>query len=138
VHKNQIHVSDSEMEALATTAAVGGFAVEEAVGAAIGAFAGQEEAFKENYLRATWLAPQTTRSCRGRDPNSRGEGSVPWHIVSFPSTAKSLLRKHRKEDFSPVQKIRAAIQFYAALPLHCRIQLAREYTAQCQAKQDKS
>ena len=57
MHKDQIHISDAEMDALATTAAAGNFAVEDLVGAAIWAFSEQEEGFKEDYIRATWLEP---------------------------------------------------------------------------------
>jgi hypothetical protein len=51
VNKHEVHVSDSDMEALATTAALGNFAVEDLVGAAAWAFAGQDEDFKEYYIR---------------------------------------------------------------------------------------
>jgi hypothetical protein len=59
-----------------------------------------------------------------------------WHVVSFPSSARQFLRKNRAGDFSPVQKIRAAIQLYATLPLYSRLRLAREYMARCRAKQE--
>jgi hypothetical protein len=54
---NQIHLSDAEMQALAATAAVGNFAVEDVVGAAAWAFAQQDEEFKKDYVRANWLQP---------------------------------------------------------------------------------
>jgi hypothetical protein len=61
-----------------------------------------------------------------------------WHVVSFPSSASRLLPKNRAEDFSPVQKIGAAIRFYTSLPLPRRLQLAREYAAHGRAKQGKN
>jgi hypothetical protein len=60
-----------------------------------------------------------------------------WHVVSFPPSAKALLPRTGATDFSPVQKIAAAIQFYTSLPLPYRLQLARAYTARCRANQDK-
>jgi hypothetical protein len=59
---------------------------------------------------------------------------MPWQVVSVPSSAKALLRKNREADFSPIQKIRAAIRLYSTLPLDYRIQLARDYTAQRNGK----
>ena len=57
-----------------------------------------------------------------------------WHVVSIPSSAREVLRTRRAGDFSPVQKIGAAIRLYTTLPLHDRIRLAQEYMAQCRAK----
>jgi hypothetical protein len=63
---NQIHISDAEMQALAATAAVGDFAVEDLVGAAAWAFAQQDADFKKDYVRANLLQayarPLNTRS----------------------------------------------------------------------------
>ena len=56
-----------------------------------------------------------------------------WHVVSIPSSAREFLRTKRVGDFSPVQKIGAAVQLDATLPLHDRMRLAREYVAQCRA-----
>jgi hypothetical protein len=56
-----------------------------------------------------------------------------WHVVSVPSSAKALLRKTGEADFSPIQKIGAAVRLYTTLPLMQRILLAREYTAQYRA-----
>jgi hypothetical protein len=53
----QIHISDDEMDALTTTAAMGDFALEDVVVAAAWWFAKQEEDFKEHYIRTTWLLP---------------------------------------------------------------------------------
>ena len=61
-----------------------------------------------------------------------------WHVVSIPTSARESLRKNRAGDFSPVQKIGAAVRFYATLPLHQRIRLAQEYMAQCKAERDPS
>jgi hypothetical protein len=52
-----------------------------------------------------------------------------WHVVSVPSSAKELLRKNGEADFSPVQKIGAAVRLYTTLPLMQRIVLAQEYAA---------
>ena len=57
-----------------------------------------------------------------------------WHAVSIPSSSKTLLRKNDREDFSPIQKIMAAVHYYCSLPEEERLQLAREYTAQAQAQ----
>jgi hypothetical protein len=57
---NQIHISDAEMQALAATAAVGDFAVEDLVGAAAWAFAQQDEDFKKDYVRADLLQPHAS------------------------------------------------------------------------------
>jgi hypothetical protein len=57
-----------------------------------------------------------------------------WHVVWFPSSASRLLPKSRAGDFSPVQKIGAAIRFYTTLPLPRRLQLARQYAAHCRTK----
>jgi hypothetical protein len=54
-----------------------------------------------------------------------------WHVVSFPPEARLFIRKRGKTDFSPAQKIRAAIRHYVQQPLWLRIQTAREYLA-CQ------
>jgi hypothetical protein len=61
-----------------------------------------------------------------------------WHVVSFPSSASRLLPKNRAGDFSPVQKIGAAIKFYTSLPLPRRLQLAREYAAHGRAAQGEN
>jgi hypothetical protein len=61
-----------------------------------------------------------------------------WHVVSFPPSARALLPRNREGDFSPVQKIVAAIQFFTTLPLPDRLRLARQYTAQYRAKQGES
>jgi hypothetical protein len=53
-----------------------------------------------------------------------------WHVVSVPSSAKELLRKSGAADFSPIQKLGAAVRLYTTLPLMQRIVLAQEYTAQ--------
>jgi hypothetical protein len=53
--RNQIHISDAEMEALTATAALGHFAVEELVGAAAWAFGQQERTFQEHLIRGRWL-----------------------------------------------------------------------------------
>jgi hypothetical protein len=45
------------------------------------------------------------------------------------------LRKNGKEDFSPAQKLMAAVRYYCGLPVDYRIQLAREYAAQTRPKQ---
>ena len=57
-----------------------------------------------------------------------------WHAVSIPSSSKALLRKNDREDFSPIQKIMAAVHYYCSLPVEDRLRLAREYTAQAQTK----
>jgi hypothetical protein len=44
------------------------------------------------------------------------------------------LRKNDREDFSPIQKIMAAVHYYCSLPVEERLQLAREYTAEAQAQ----
>jgi hypothetical protein len=44
------------------------------------------------------------------------------------------LRKSDREDFSPIQKVMAAVHYYCRLPLEYRLQLAREYAAQTLAK----
>jgi hypothetical protein len=61
-----------------------------------------------------------------------------WHVVSVPSSAQESLRKNRAGDFSPVQKIGAAVRLYATLPLYQRIRLAQEYLAQCRPERDPS
>src|SRR5437868_3473569 len=53
--------------------------------------------------------------------------SMAWHILSVLSSAKTLLRKKHKGDFSPIQKIVAAVHYYAQLPVDDRLQLAWEY-----------
>jgi hypothetical protein len=60
-----------------------------------------------------------------------------WHVVSFPPSARKVLRKKGRSDFSPVQMIRAAIRHYTRQPLAVRIQLVREYLAS-QPDQDSS
>ena len=60
-----------------------------------------------------------------------------WHVVSLPSSARKLLPKACAEDFSPVQKIGAAIRFYTSLPLLLRVRLARAYAARCRAQEEK-
>jgi hypothetical protein len=55
------------MEVLATTAALGSFAVEDLVGAAAWAFAGQDDDFKEYYIRAIcFRGPAAPRRPRPR------------------------------------------------------------------------
>jgi hypothetical protein len=61
-----------------------------------------------------------------------------WHVVSCPPSVSGLLPRNYAGDFSPVQKIVAAIQFFTTLPLPDRLQLAQEYAAQGWAKKGKS
>jgi hypothetical protein len=66
--KHRIHISDAEMEALAVTAALGRYAVEDLVGAAVWVFAQQDESFKEQFIRERWFhrhaSPRATRPWR--------------------------------------------------------------------------
>jgi hypothetical protein len=61
-----------------------------------------------------------------------------WHVVSYPSSARDLLRNGSGGSFSPVQKIGAAVWLYATLPLYDRVRLVQEYLAQGRAKQGDS
>ena len=52
-----------------------------------------------------------------------------WYTVSIPASAKDLLRKKGRGDFSLVQQLEAAIHLYTRLPPYHRLQLARKYAA---------
>jgi hypothetical protein len=51
MNKNEIHISDAELDALAATAALGDFTVEEVVAAAVWAFAEQDSEFREYFVQ---------------------------------------------------------------------------------------
>src|SRR5262249_13338290 len=66
MRKHQIHVSDSEMQVLAFTAAAGNFSGEDLVGAAAWQFAEQDEGYKEHCLREVWFRPPRPLEARPR------------------------------------------------------------------------
>jgi hypothetical protein len=53
-----------------------------------------------------------------------------WHVLSVPSSVKTLLRKKRKDDLSPIQKAAAAVRYFTLLAPDHRLRLARAYAAQ--------
>jgi hypothetical protein len=127
MNKNLIYICDAEMAALTATAAVGSFELEDLVGCAVWAFARHEETLRDGCVREFLFHwPVGARPSRRR--------SRVWHAVGVPPSSKTLLRKNGREDFSPIQKIMAAVNYYCALPVRDRIQLAREYVEQTQAK----
>jgi hypothetical protein len=134
MNKNLIYVSDAGMADLTLTAAVGGFALEDLVGTAVWAFARHEEAHRAGCVRDFLFFGNAARPAApvaARRPRRR---SRVWHAVHIPPSSKALLRKNAREDFSPIQKIMAAVHSYCSLPVGDRIQLAREYVGQTQVK----
>jgi len=133
--QKEIHISDAEMEVLASTAAMGNLTLEEVMGTAAWMFAQQDEGFKVYYLRKIWLLSNT--SLPGMPPRRHGqkERFQTWHIVVVPCSVKQLLPRKGREDFSPVQKLAAAIQLFTTLPRDERLQLAREYIASSYAEE---
>jgi hypothetical protein len=82
---------------------------------------------------AMWIEREQSRA-NGRE--NGGEWCLPmhgkfslWRTVSIPSSTKNILRKKARDDFSPIQKLGAAIRLYTALRPQERFQLALEYTA---------
>jgi hypothetical protein len=57
---NQIYISDSEMNALAITAAAGNITIKDIVGAACWNFAKHEDGIKHHCLREVWCEPPTS------------------------------------------------------------------------------
>jgi hypothetical protein len=128
--QNQIHIPAAEMEVLARTAALGDFTLEDLVGAAAWAFEQHEDNFKNYYVRGLWLDGDS-----GAPRNRCSKGKfTDWHTVSVPSSTRRLLRKNARNDFSPIQKLSAAIRLYTTLEPHDRIQVASEYAARNQAR----
>jgi hypothetical protein len=69
MRKNLIYISDAEMQALAVTAAMGNFGLEELVGTAAWALARREEALRDACIRAFLYqnhVPRPAKPARGK------------------------------------------------------------------------
>jgi hypothetical protein len=117
---NQIHISAAEMDVLSSTAELGNCTVEDLLVAAAWAFEQHDEDFKKHYLRGMWLGGNSSLPMHGKFSL--------WRTVSIPSSTKNILRKNARDDFSPIQKLGAAIRLYTTLRPQERFQLALEYT----------
>jgi hypothetical protein len=124
---NCIHLSDAEMDDLLTTAEVSGLEIEDVISTAAWTFARNEDNFKSFYIREILF----NNGGKGIEkPRPRKTISMGWRVVSFPSSARMLLRREHQSDFSPLQKIRVAIAYFLGMPLERRICLAHEHAAQ--------
>jgi hypothetical protein len=98
-------------------------------GAAAWTFVDHDDRFKKSYLREMWFQGSPNLPQPQSQYQSPKEMILPWHTVWVPPAVKRLLPKQGRDDFSSVEKLAAAIQWFTTLPLGDRLDRKRSAEA---------